>query len=268
MYAIQGDQEELRKVTDEDSLGRILAEYTVGRRGRDTVARTMYTYIEDDVSHTTTFTGDKITRQQWYVYSGDRLSRMIETDGHDTLAITDYTYFPTGKVNRTIVQIKYDTKSSIVIVTNYNRQGDIESVHKQIYEDTARLVLGRYEMNKYILQYDSSGNKTKAVGLFLFGYFEMADTTQNTTYTYSSDGLLLAERNSHRIDASVPDSIFYFYNDKGLLSRRISFTTSAHHREQVTIADTTDLTYDERGRLIREYSSYYKRGSRYVYTNK
>ncbi|HMU68970.1 MAG TPA: hypothetical protein PK511_03605 [Chitinophagales bacterium] len=268
MYVLNKDEEELRSVTDYDSIDRIIAEYIIGRKGRDTVEKSTYVYGDDGLIRNTTFSNDKITHQQFYVYAGSMLMQMIETDGHDTIGITDYVYYPTGKIKRTVLQLVYDKSSPTIIVTNYNRHGDKETMYKQIYEDSSRLVLSRYEMDKFISTYDSSEKMIRNIDQFFLGYYEEADTTLDVSYQYDDAGRLIVERNAKRIDTSVPDSIFYFYNAAGLLQEKLVFTSSAHHREKVVTTDRVQYDYDKNGRLIKEYSFYYKTGRRYSYRAK
>lgn len=266
-FQVGGNDTILKKQEVFNAQGQLIALYTFGSRKNDTVQRTIYIYDQEGLKAVRVFDHNKLLREELHTTIGGRTMRVITMQAKDTVSVSDYTYFPTGTIKRMVVQYGYDASAPITVVTNYNAQGETESIYKQIYEDSTRVVLSRLEMDKFVHTYNEAGQLVGSNGTFTFGYHEAPDSILNVTYQYDAQGRLIKTHHKIKGLVSTLDSIRYAYPN-GMEKYRIEYHTVKHREVPDQITDTIFSNYDEKGRLVFERSTMSGRTFLYTYQQK
>ena len=185
--------------------------------------------------------------------------------GTDTLTTKYFSYYDNGSLKRTATVYNMEKNNPVTSVTYLDQYGNVEKIYNQIYEDSTKIVISRYEMQSYTNTYNTSGKLEKSIGTMLFGYYESPDTLSVTTFQYDQFGNLIQQLNSKKTGIGQPDSIVYQYNYTNMLKQKIAYSTAKQKNEVVAIIDTTSYKYDSNKRLINEYSYLKKTGFEYSY---
>lgn len=213
----------------------------------------VYHYTDTLLIQIESFSGDKLQRLVEQSWSGNRLMQRTESDGVKLISRTRYFWYPTGKIRREVTEYLYDPDNPIISVINYDKNGLRESMFRQIYEDSSRLVISRYEMDAWKRNnHPETGLPEEELHLHYFGYHESADTISLTAYRYSAQGQLLSEQYLVRGDPAMPDSVLYRYDTSGLKTVQfICYPASVTGLKQAR-TDTIHYAYDASKRLISE----------------
>lgn len=266
-YQIGGGDTILKRQSCYDSAGSLIAEYVFGSR-MDTVQKTLYRYDDNGLRYKAVYNGKSLTHEAFVVSAGGRILRIVERSGADTLSITDHTYYPTGELRRVVVQYVYDPTSPITVVTNYDPQGKPETVYRQIYTDSSRIVISRMEMDKYTYTFDTAQRLIRSVATITFGYHEAPDTLQDVRNIYDVQGRLLTTHHVHAADTKTPDSIHYVYGDALPPVMRIEYFNQRRNAEHFVLSDSIHMVHDALGRLQEERSTLSGKHMLYRYSEK
>lgn len=249
-----------------DAKDNLLATYVLSAHKSDTVTSTIYTYYKEGLQRITTYAQGKVTHEELHTRVGGRLLKIIETDGTDTLSISDYTYYSTGVMMREVKQYVYDADAPVTIVTNYEKTGLKSSIFKQIYEDSSRIVLTRYEMDKFTYQFDEQKRLIRSQGIFQFGYYEEPDSTLDNRFVYNDKNQLIEEYHGIKSAADMPDKIIYAYDEAGNMTSATYFAKTKKEYPFPDLIWSKKYTYDSKNKLTGESTSNESTQRVYQYT--
>lgn len=252
---IDGQDSIVRQKDLYDAKDNLLATYILSARRIDTVTSAIYSYDKEGLKRVTTYAHGKITHEELHTRVGGRLLHVVETDGADTLSITDYTYYSTGVMMREVKQYVYDSDAPVTIVTNYEKTGLKSSIFKQIYEDSSRIVLTRYEMDKFTHQFDQQKRLIRTQSIFQFGYYEEADSTLDNRYVYNDKNQLIEENHAIKSAVDMPDKITYTYDEAGNMTSATYFAKTKPEYPFPDLIWSKKYTYDSQNRLTSETTS-------------
>lgn len=249
-----------------DESGKIIKTIHYGNRTNDTLSIINYYYSGDLlVEQLRTKPEGKIMDKTVYHYTLGSLTGESFIIGADTLTTKYFTYYDNGSLKRTTTVYNMEKNNPVTTVTYLDQQGNVEKIYNQIYEDSTKIVLSRYEMQSYTNSYNKQGKLENSIGTMLFGYYESTDTISITTFRYDMAGNMTMQANRKKTDIGQPDSIAYLYNSTNLLTQKIAYLTATKKNEVVSIIDTTSYIYDTNSRLIKEYSTLKESGFMYTY---
>lgn len=249
-----------------DESGNIIKSINYGNRANDTLSIINYYYSDDLLIEQLRIKPDgKVMDKTIYLYTLGSLTGEIFVVGTDTLTTKYFSYYDNGSLKRTATVYNMEKNNPVTSVTYLDQYGNVEKIYNQIYEDSTKIVISRYEMQSYTNTYNTSGKLEKSIGTMLFGYYESPDTLSVTTFQYDQFGNLIQQLNSKKTGIGQPDSIVYQYNSTNMLMQKIAYSTAKQKNEVVAIIDTTSYKYDSNKRLINEYSYLKKTGFEYSY---
>ena len=249
-----------------DESGKIIKTIHYGNRANDTLSIINYYYSGDLLVEQLRIKPDgKIMDKTVYHYTIGTLTGESFIIGADTLTTKYFTYYDNGSLKRTTTVYNMEKNNPVTTVTYLDEHGNVEKIYNQIYEDSTKIVLSRYEMQSYINTYNNLGKLENSIGTMLFGYYETTDTISITSFRYDAVGNMIQQSNRKKTDSGEPDSIVYQYNATNLLTQKIAYSMVKQKNEVVSIIDTTSYIYDTNSRLIKEYSSLRKTGFMYSY---
>ena len=249
-----------------DESGKIIKSINYGNRANDTLSIINYYYSDDLLIEQLRIKPDgKVMDKTIYLYTLGSLTGEIFVVGTDTLTTKYFSYYDNGSLKRTATVYNMEKNNPVTSVTYLDQYGNLEKIYNQIYEDSTKIVISRYEMQSYTNTYNTSGKLEKSIGTMLFGYYESPDTLSVTTFQYDQFGNLIQQLNSKKTGIGQPDSIVYQYNSANMLKQKIAYSTAKQKNEVVAIIDTTSYKYDSNKRLINEYSYLKKTGFEYSY---
>lgn len=249
-----------------DESGKIIKTIHYGNRTNDTLSIINYYYSGDLlVEQLRTKPEGKIMDKTVYHYTLGSLTGESFIIGADTLTTKYFTYYDNGSLKRTTTVYNMEKNNPVTTVTYLDQQGNVEKIYNQIYEDSTKIVLSRYEMQSYTNSYNKQGKLENSIGTMLFGYYESTDTISITTFRYDIAGNMTMQANRKKTDIGQADSIAYLYNSTNLLTQKIAYLTATKKNEVVSIIDTTSYIYDTNSRLIKEYSTLKESGFMYTY---
>ncbi|MBK9504932.1 MAG: hypothetical protein IPO03_06150 [Bacteroidetes bacterium] len=249
-----------------DESGNIIKSINYGNRANDTLSIINYYYSDDLLIEQLRINPDgKVMDKTIYLYTLGSLTGEIFVVGTDTLTTKYFSYYDNGSLKRTATVYNMEKNNPVTSVTYLDQYGNVEKIYNQIYEDSTKIVISRYEMQSYTNTYNTSGKLEKSIGTMLFGYYESPDTLSVTTFQYDQFGNLIQQLNSKKTGIGQPDSIVYQYNSTNMLMQKIAYSTAKQKNEVVAIIDTTSYKYDSNKRLINEYSYLKKTGFEYSY---
>lgn len=249
-----------------DESGKIIKSINYGNRANDTLSIINYYYSGDLLIEQLRINPDgKVMDKTIYLYTLGSLTGEIFVVGTDTLTTKYFSYYDNGSLKRTATVYNMEKNNPVTSVTYLDQYGNVEKIYNQIYEDSTKIVISRYEMQSYTNTYNTSGKLEKSIGTMLFGYYESPDTLSVTTFQYDQFGNLIQQLNSKKTGIGQPDSIVYQYNSTNMLMQKIAYSTAKQKNEVVAIIDTTSYKYDSNKRLINEYSYLKKTGFEYSY---
>lgn len=249
-----------------DESGNIIKSINYGNRANDTLSIINYYYSDDLLIEQLRINPDgKVMDKTIYLYTLGSLTGEIFVVGTDTLTTKYFSYYDNGSLKRTATVYNMEKNNPVTSVTYLDQYGNVEKIYNQIYEDSTKIVISRYEMQSYTNTYNTSGKLEKSIGTMLFGYYESPDTLSVTTFQYDQFGNLIQQLNSKKTGIGQPDSIVYQYNSTNMLKQKIAYSTAKQKNEVVAIIDTTSYKYDSNKRLINEYSYLKKTGFEYSY---
>jgi len=262
-FIISNDIEIRNKEVCFDSLGNCIREIYFGSREGDTISSTEHKYTGTLLLESIEKNSKgKIVETRIYNYENTYLKQNTIIKEMDTILRKKYFYYSNGKIKREVTEFLQDKITPIIRINNFDEHGNIEKIYDQIYEDSTKLVLGRYELTSYNYTYDSTNNRIiKTVATKLFGYYEIADTLFIAKFDYDSSGNLSIQHNIKKTSKESPDSIHYNYSENGDLINRISYFTSN------SWADTVFYKFDNLGRKIGERNSTSGIEYRYVFSD-
>ncbi len=268
-YVITAGGELLRTEQLFDTSGSCIKEIQFGSRIEDTI-KIIKNSFKDSLLLQSRIYGakNKLLQTISYVYQNGTLENQYSIKGGDTLTISYFTYFQNGRLQREVTEYPGNVKNPIITVTNYNRKGDIETIYKQIYEDSTQRVLARYELSEFRNEYAENSKKLiQVIATQLFGYYEIKDTVFIINYDYDVSGNRVLQKYKKNTTQGEPDSIRYHFSDNNLLMDKIVYTTKGNSSASTLVADTMRYTYDEKGRLTSEKNAE-GLGFRYSYIKK
>ena len=249
-----------------DESGNIIKSINYGNRANDTLSIINYYYSDDLLIEQLRINPDgKVMDKTIYLYTLGSLTGEIFVVGTDTLTTRYFSYYDNGSLKRTATVYNMEKNNPVTSVTYLDQYGNVEKIYNQIYEDSTKIVISRYEMQSYTNTYNTSGKLEKSIGTMLFGYYESPDTLSVTTFQYDQFGNLIQQLNSKKTGIGQPDSIVYQYKSTNMLMQKIAYSTAKQKNEVVAIIDTTSYKYDSNKRLINEYSYLKKTGFEYSY---
>ncbi|MBK9555938.1 MAG: hypothetical protein WBP31_10460 [Chitinophagales bacterium] len=249
-----------------DESGNIIKSINYGNRANDTLSIINYYYSDDLLIEQLRIKPDgKVMDKTIHLYTLGSLTGEIFVVGTDTLTTKYFSYYDNGSLKRTATVYNMEKNNPVTSVTYLDQYGNVEKIYNQIYEDSTKIVISRYEMQSYTNTYNTSGKLEKSIGTMLFGYYESPDTLSVTTFQYDQFGNLIQQLNSKKTGIGQPDSIVYQYNSTNMLMQKIAYSTAKQKNEVVAIIDTTSYKYDSNKRLINEYSYLKKTGFEYSY---
>ncbi|MEI2672587.1 MAG: hypothetical protein V9F05_00985 [Chitinophagaceae bacterium] len=249
-----------------DESGNIIKSINYGNRANDTLSIINYYYSDDLLIEQLRIKPDgKVMDKTIHLYTLGSLTGEIFVVGTDTLTTKYFSYYDNGSLKRTATVYNMEKNNPVTSVTYLDQYGNVEKIYNQIYEDSTKIVISRYEMQSYTNTYNTSGKLEKSIGTMLFGYYESPDTLSVTTFQYDQFGNLIQQLNSKKTGIGQPDSIVYQYNSTNMLKQKIAYSTAKQKNEVVAIIDTTSYKYDSNKRLINEYSYLKKTGFEYSY---
>ena len=249
-----------------DESGNIIKSINYGNRANDTLSIINYYYSDDLLIEQLRINPDgKVMDKTIHLYTLGSLTGEIFVVGTDTLTTKYFSYYDNGSLKRTATVYNMEKNNPVTSVTYLDQYGNVEKIYNQIYEDSTKIVISRYEMQSYTNTYNTSGKLEKSIGTMLFGYYESPDTLSVTTFQYDQFGNLIQQLNSKKTGIGQPDSIVYQYNSTNMLKQKIAYSTAKQKNEVVAIIDTTSYKYDSNKRLINEYSYLKKTGFEYSY---
>lgn len=249
-----------------DESGNIIKSINYGNRANDTLSIINYYYSDDLLIEQLRIKPDgKVMDKTIHLYTLGSLTGEIFVVGTDTLTTKYFSYYDNGSLKRTATVYNMEKNNPVTSVTYLDQYGNVEKIYNQIYEDSTKIVISRYEMQSYTNTYNTSGKLEKSIGTMLFGYYELPDTLSVTTFQYDQFGNLIQQLNSKKTGIGQPDSIVYQYNSTNMLKQKIAYSTAKQKNEVVAIIDTTSYKYDLNKRLINEYSYLKKTGFEYSY---
>ena len=249
-----------------DESGNIIKSINYGNRANDTLSIINYYYSDDLLIEQLRIKPDgKVMDKTIHLYTLGSLTGEIIVVGTDTLTTKYFSYYDNGSLKRTATVYNMEKNNPVTSVTYLDQYGNVEKIYNQIYEDSTKIVISRYEMQSYTNTYNTSGKLEKSIGTMLFGYYESPDTLSVTTFQYDQFGNLIQQLNSKKTGIGQPDSIVYQYNSTNMLMQKIAYSTAKQKNEVVAIIDTTSYKYDSNKRLINEYSYLKKTGFEYSY---
>ncbi len=249
-----------------DESGNIIKSINYGNRANDTLSIINYYYSDDLLIEQLRINPDgKVMDKTIHLYTLGSLTGEIFVVGTDTLTTKYFSYYDNGSLKRTATVYNMEKNNPVTSVTYLDQYGNVEKIYNQIYEDSTKIVISRYEMQSYTNTYNTSGKLEKSIGTMLFGYYESPDTLSVTTFQYDQFGNLIQQLNSKKTGIGQPDSIVYQYNSTNMLMQKIAYSTAKQKNEVVAIIDTTSYKYDSNKRLINEYSYLKKTGFEYSY---
>lgn len=249
-----------------DESGKIIKTIHYGNRENDTLNITNYYYSGDLLVEQLRIKPDgKIMDKTVYHYTLGSLTGESFIIGADTLTTKYFTYYDNGSLKRTTTVYNMEKNNPVTTVTYLDEHGNVEKIYNQIYEDSTKIVLSRYEMQSYKNTYNSLGKLESSIGTMLFGYYETTDTISITSFRYDASGNMTQQLNLKKTDSGEPDSIVYQYNASNILTQKIAYITAKQKNEVVSIIDTTSYIYDTNSRLIKEFSSHYNKGFEYKF---
>ncbi len=265
-YVIADDTEVLRSIVKYDSSNLPIQEINFGNRKNDTIRIINYFYsglllVRKDILDRKGVLNEYFD----YAYTNGILSGEVHVKGIDTLTIKYYTYADDGSLRRETTVYPQEKINPITTVQYYDSKGNTEKIYTQIYEDSTKLVLIRYEMQSFKNTYNELQQLVKKEVTYLFGYYESTDTISVTNYRYDQSGNLAAQINNKKAAGDQTDSMLYIFNKSGLLDKKITYLTTNNKKEVVSAVDTTSYTYDMNGQLIEELNAAKKSGFRYIY---
>ncbi len=268
-YVITASGELLRTEELFDAYGNCIKEIQFGSRVEDTIKVITNTYKDSFLTASKIYGAkNNLLQTISYVYQNDALVNQFSIKGGDTLTISYFTYYQNGRLQREVTEYPGNVKNPIITVTNYNSKGDIETIYKQIYEDSTQRVLTRYELNDFRNVYDENSKKLiQVTATKLFGYYELTDTVFIIKYDYDAAGNRILQKYKKNTTQGEPDSIRYHFSDNNLLMDKIVYTTKGNSIASLMIADTMRYNYDDKGRLTSEKNAQ-GLGYRYSYTEK
>lgn len=268
-YVIAPAGELLRSEELFDETGNCIKEIQFGSRIEDTIKVIKNTY-QDSLLMESIIYGAKnqVLQKIGYMYENDALIKQYSIKGNDTLSITYFTYYQNGRLQREVTEYPGNVKNPIITVSNYNKQGDLETIYKQIYEDSTQRVLTRYELNDFRNVYDKNSKKLiQVTATKLFGYYELTDTVFIINYKYDAAGNRILQKYKKNSTQGEADSIRFTYSENNLLVSQIRYTTKGKSTLSRVVADSVFYTYDDKNRLAAERNPL-GLGFRYAYTEK
>lgn len=246
--------------------GQLILEVFLNSKG-DTNRQIVYTYIDTLLVQTDTYVNGVQVLSSKYRYVGSRMIECLNMDSNIAISKTYYDWFPTGQKQREVTEYYYDKHMPITTVTNYNQSGQTESVYRQIYDDSTRRVIRRYEMDSYRTLTDTAtGKPLRELVLIHFGFHEPADTLLDTRYQYDEEKNLQKAIFSYKNAPDQPDSTFWSYRSDGLPSIQINWYSTGSTRGNIVSPDTLLFEYDAMKRLISEHSSQSGSTQKYIFT--
>lgn len=264
-YYNDGEREICRQEDLFDAQNRIIQTFIFGNRANDTISIINYYYSGDLLTgFTTSNNNGEIVETLINDYTLGTLTGELVIRGNDTITIKKFSYFDTGKLMREVTEYPKEKFNPITVVKYYDRFGNLEKKYNQIYEDSTKVVLSRYEMQTFSNKYDSLDNLIETAVTFLFGYYESADSISLTHYRYNESNKLTAQINTKKAANHNIDSIKYFYNEQDLLDYSIVYYAS--NKRAAPLTDTASYVYDTNNRIVQEKYSFKGNGFRYVYT--
>lgn len=264
-FVLADDTSLLRSITKFDSADLPIQEIFFGNRKNDTIRVINYYYSGVLLVRKDELDRKGVLNEYFdYAYTNGILSGEVHVKGVDTLTVKYYTYAVDGSLRRETTVYPQEKINPIITVQYYDNKGNPEKIYTQIYEDSTKLVLTRYEMQSFKNTYNSLQQLEKKEITYLFGYYESADTISVTSYRYNPSGKLSAQINNRKAAGDQTDSIQFIYNNKGELDKKITFLTTNNKKEAVSVIDTTSYTYDMNSQLTEELSTLNHTGFRYV----
>lgn len=265
-YVINADTEVLRSIIKYDSTDLPFQEIYFGNRINDTISIINNFYSGILIVRRDELDGSgKLKEYVDYSYTNSFLTCERQIKGDDTITVKYYTYADDGSLRRETTVYPQEKLHPIITVQYYDSKGNTEKIYTQIYEDSTKLVLTRYEMQSFKNTYNDLQQLVKKEITYLFGYYETADTISVTSYYYNSNGKMTTLINNKRAANDNTDSIQFYYSTSGLLDKKITYFTPAKDKATKPVIDTTFYTYDGNGRLIEERNTLNKTGFRYNY---
>lgn len=246
----------LRSSTYVDEQGRPLADLYYSANGKAN-RRIQYVYNDTLLIGIRTYIQEELTHEVQQSYIGNRLTYRNEYDKGNLISSTEYFYYPTGTLRRSVEDYAFQSDRPVTTVTNYDKQGNKTTVFRQIYEDKNKKVLSRYEMDDYKRNYTASGNlPSREIILVHFGYYDAADTISDIIYQYDEYSRKRATIYQKKGAVDLPDSShFAYYPNNGQLHQQINYFGSTRQTNRQVIIDTLTYTYAENGDVASEVSS-------------
>lgn len=264
-YLLADDTALLKNITKFDSAGLPIQEIFFGNRKNDTIRLINYYYSGELLVRKDELDRKGALNEYFdYTYTNGILSGEVHVKGVDTLTVKYYTYALDGSLRRETTVYPQEKINPITTVQYYDNKGNTEKIYTQIYEDSTKLVLTRYEMQSFKNTYNSLQQLEKKEITYLFGYYESADTISVTSYRYNTSGKISAQINKRKAAGDLTDSIQFMYNTSGLLDKKVTFSTTNNKKEAISVIDTTSYTYDMNSQLTEEFSTLTNTGFRYV----
>ena len=156
-----------------DESGNIIKSINYGNRANDTLSIINYYYSDDLLIEQLRINPDgKVMDKTIYLYTLGSLTGEIFVVGTDTLTTKYFSYYDNGSLKRTATVYNMEKNNPVTSVTYLDQYGNVEKIYNQIYEDSTKIVISRYEMQSYTNTYNTSGKLEKSIGTMLFGYYE------------------------------------------------------------------------------------------------